>query len=109
MTLDERIRERLASADTEDDDDWGDHWSDFDAARRALLAVLDRHKPSYPGDVEYEWVYEPVFSADGVPRGSVRVQGDPVPPYWCETCGEMSPCGEQEVIAAALGIEVDGG
>lgn len=81
------------------------HWAS--AARAALLAVLERHKATYyDGRPEYEHHEEPVFSADGTPRGTIEVRGKQLPPDWCEPCGEVVPCSEMREIAEALGIGV---
>ena len=75
-------------------------------AQAAILAVLDRHKPGYPDGPEYEEHDEPVFDRTGTPQGHVRVKGDPIPGYYCETCRKFSPCETVKDIARALGIEV---
>lgn len=77
------------------------------AASAALLGVLDRHKATYyDGRIDYEHYEEPVFSADGTPRGTVEVRGKQLPPDWCDPCGEVVPCDEVRAIAKALGIEM---
>jgi hypothetical protein len=74
----------------------------------AVLAVLDRHKPTYyDGTVGYAHREEPVFSADGTPRGTVELRGEALPPDWCEPCAQVTPCDEVLDIAKALGLEVD--
>lgn len=72
----------------------------------ALTAVFDRHKPGYPDGPEYEEHDEPVFDRAGAPQGHVRVKGDPIPGYYCETCREFSPCETVKDIAKELGVEV---
>ena len=74
--------------------------------RAAIEGVLELHAAGYPGgEVEYEDRDEPAYNSNGVVIGSIRVKGDPVPPYWCNTCDEMAPCPTVKAIAKGLGIE----
>lgn len=112
--LDAAIRAKLAERPTfathelsgeraRDANAWTQH------AASALTAVLDRHKPTYyNGTVEYAHREEPVFSADGTPRGTVEVRGEALPPDWCEPCAAVTPCDEVLAIAKALGVESTG-
>lgn len=87
---DARIRARL-DRDGEIED-FGDAWEDYDAARRALLNVLDLHKPRGT-TVAAKVVYDCEYCRD-------TNWGGPDVPWPCETV---------EAIAKGLGIEVDGG
>lgn len=79
----------------------------FTQMQAALLAVLDGHEPvHYDGVVEYAYREEPVFSADGTPRGLVRVRGEPLPPDWCATCCTSVPCDLVRDVARELGIAI---
>lgn len=80
----------------------------YELMRATILALIERHEPvHYDGQTEYGYRDEPVFSADGTPRGTVRVQGEPLPPDWCDPCGMTSPCEELLEIASNLGITLD--
>lgn len=77
-----------------------------DRLAAALRAALDQHEPTYSGDeVEYEDRDEPAYDRHGKFFGYITVRGDPVRPYWCARCGEMTPCEEVRVIAEKLEIE----
>lgn len=113
--LDEAIRAKLAAwrLNVESLREHGMDLIALDAlmeAQAAIGAVLDLHKATYyDGRIEFERREEPVFSADGTPRGTIEVRGDPLPPDWCEPCAAVVPCDEVRAIAEKLGVEVDGG
>lgn len=89
--LDARIRERLAAPDADDEpDDWGDHWADFDAARRALLAVLEVHKRVHVSGYSGAKGWDNCASCRNTNWGGPEVD-------W--------PCEAVEAIATELGIE----
>jgi hypothetical protein len=99
--LDAAIRAKLAI-------DADSYYFEYDCeiVQAALFAVLDLHAAGYPGgEVEYEDRDEPAYDKNGVVIGSIWVKGDPVPPYWCNTCQEMTPCPTKLAIAEKLGIE----
>ncbi len=105
----EAIRAKLDATNNIDlryEDDKG--YDALAAMGSALTAVLDRHRPGYPDGPEYEERDEPMFDRAGIPQGHVRVQGEQIPGYYCETCREVSPCETVKDVAAALGIEVPG-
>lgn len=84
--LDAAIREWLHLDDPAEDS--RDLLDDWDAAARALLAVLDLHKSAHEQDGDWE-------------HG----------PYWpCEVCHDGPwPCATVRVIAEKLGVEADSG
>jgi hypothetical protein len=101
--LDAAIRAKMAV-------DQDSYYFEYDCAmiRDAVFAGLELHAAGYPsGEVEYEDRDEPAYNSNGVVIGSIRVKGDPVPPYWCNTCQEMAPCPTVKAIATGLGIEVE--
>lgn len=102
-----RLAQRPLARDLQTDGDQARANAWMIRVQNALLAVLDLHKPThYDGQIQYERREEPVFAADGTPRGVVEVRGAPLPPDWCAPCVEVTPCDEVRAIAKALGIEV---
>lgn len=85
IDLDAAIRAKLAAPDNGDagQDDWGDHWDDYNDARAAIIAVLKLHAPIDKG----KRAYCECQIDDGV--------------IW-----EHYPCDTVKTVAAALGIEV---
>lgn len=101
--LDAAIRERLA---VNQDSYYFEY--DCEMIRGAVFAGLELHTAGYPGnEIEYEWRNEPAYDSGGKLIGYLPVKGEPVPPYWCNTCQELSPCPTVKAIAQGLGIEVE--
>lgn len=67
--------------------------------------LVERHRPSWPngGKPEYDTHWERTESGQMV---EVR-NSEPVPPYYCLNCGELSPCDDLADRAEAYGIDVD--
>lgn len=71
----------------------------------AAREILELHKPSWADD-------EPHYSdhAEQTTSGVwVDVRNvEPDPPYWCDICGDFTPCQTIKKLAAGFGVSEDG-
>lgn len=72
----------------------------------AVAAVLDLHEPKYYNDeIQHEERDEPAYDKNGKLIGYIRIKGAALPPDWCESCGDVSPCSVVRLVAEKLGAE----